>query len=112
MTAIVNNFVLIASTLRNDTAVCKFQPRRPSDILNDRQLTLVLCQTSNSQTKTMVRSLSLPESQNTELYGDDDPLDVVLTPSEVGQHVEKTTFARIRGSIETSSVLLTISRRR
>src|SRR3989338_6013091 len=67
-------------------------------------ITLVLCQTSNSQTETMVRSSSLSKRQKIPSHMEMVSLDLVLSPSEVGQHVEETTFARISGSIETSSV--------
>src|SRR3989338_1821317 len=66
--------------------------------------TLVLCQTSNSQTETMVRSSSLSKRQKIHSHMEMVSLDLVLSPSEVGQDVEETTFARMSGSIETSSV--------
>src|SRR3989338_8629650 len=67
-------------------------------------ITLVLCQTSNSQTETMVRSSSLSKRQKIPSHMEMVSLDLVLSPSEVGQHVEETTFARISGIIEISSL--------
>src|SRR3989338_11411671 len=107
MTAIVNNFVLIASTLRNDAEFASSNHTVPL-ILNYRQQTkktsplpTIQSSDSNSPNNEIPDPCLCPKAKIPS-YIDDDPLDLVLTLSEVGQHVEETAFARIRGSIETS----------